>query len=60
VIYEFGGAILFPLAATFRPMAAEVIPRLFAHVTVGLCVAAAALLFTNHLTVHRAKPQQNR
>jgi hypothetical protein len=59
-IYEFGGAFLFPLAATARPMAADVIPRLFAHLTVALCVAAGALLFANHLTLHRAKPQPNR
>jgi hypothetical protein len=56
-IYEFGGAILFPLAETFRPTAYEVIPRLFAHLTVALCVAAGALLFANHMTLRRPAPQ---
>ena len=60
VIYEFGGAVLFPLAETFRPMSHETMPRLFADISVALCIAAGALLFANHLTVRRTKPQPNR
>ena len=59
-IYEFGGAILFPLAETFRPMAVEVIPRLSAHLAVALCVAAGALLLANHLALRRAAPRPDR
>ena len=53
VIYEFGGAIVFPVAETFRPMAIAPAPRLFAHLVVGLCVAAGALLVADHLTLRR-------
>jgi hypothetical protein len=51
---------LFPLAETFRPMSHEMMPRLFADMSVALCVAAGALLFANHLTVRRTTPQPNR
>jgi hypothetical protein len=59
-IYEFGGAILFPLAETFRPMAKELIPRLSAHLAVALCVAAGALLLANHLALGRTTPRPDR
>jgi len=55
VIYEFGGAIGFPLAQTFRPMAPEAIPRLLAHLSVALCVAAGAFWAAHHLRLRRAK-----
>jgi hypothetical protein len=57
VIYEFGGAVLFPLSQTFRPMAYDVVPRLFAHLSVALCVSAGALLVANHLTLRRTRSQ---
>jgi hypothetical protein len=60
VIYEFGGAILFPVAETFRPMAKETLPRLSAHLAVALCVAAGALLLANHLAVRRSTPRPDR
>jgi hypothetical protein len=60
VIYEFGGAILFPVAETFQPMAKEMIPRLSAHLAVALCVAAGALLVADHLTLRRATPRPDR
>jgi hypothetical protein len=60
VIYEFGGAILFPVAETFRPMAMEMIPRLLAHLAVALCVAAGALLVADHLTLTRATQRPDR
>jgi hypothetical protein len=56
-IYEFGGAIIFPLAQTFRPMAADVGPRLMAPLSVGLCVAAGAFGAVRHLQLNRAAPQ---
>jgi hypothetical protein len=57
VIYEFGGAVLFPLAETFRPTSIQMLPRLFAHLTVALCVAVGALLFANHMTFRRPSSQ---
>jgi hypothetical protein len=60
VFYEFGGAVVFPIAETFRPMAKEMIPRLTAHLAVALCVAAGALLFAEHLTLRRAMPRSDR
>jgi hypothetical protein len=60
VIYEFGGAVLFPVAETFRPMAADPIPRLLAHLAVAVCVAAGALLLADHLSLRRARPRPDR
>ena len=60
VIYEFGGAVVFPVAETFRPMAIEPAPRLFANLVVGLCVAAGALLVADHLTLNRAASKPDR
>jgi MFS family permease len=57
VIYEFGGAVLFPLAETFRPTPVQMTPRLLAHLTVALCIAAGALFFADHLTLRRATPR---
>jgi hypothetical protein len=57
VIYEFGGAMIFPVAQTFRPMAAEPVPRLLAHLIVGLCVAAGSLLIADHLSLRRTGPR---
>jgi hypothetical protein len=59
-IYEFGGAVLFPVAETFRPMAKAVMPRLLAHLAVALCVAAGALLVADHLALRRTTPRQER
>jgi hypothetical protein len=56
VIYEFGGAIAFPLAQTFRPMAADAAPRLMAQLSVALCVAAGAFGAVRHLRLNRAAP----
>lgn len=55
IIYEFGGAIAFPLDETFRPMAATVQARLLAHLTVALCVSLAALWASFHLSLARKK-----
>ncbi len=60
MLYEFGGAIMFPLAETFRPMAKEAVPRLFAQLVVGLCVAAGALLVADHLALRRTTSQPDR
>lgn len=56
VIYEFGGAVFFPLAETFRATPVQIVPRLLAHLTVALCIAAGALFFADHLTLRRATP----
>jgi Protein of unknown function (DUF2613) len=60
VIYEFGGAVVFPVAETFRPMAYQMIPRLLAHLAVALCVAAGALLVADHLALRRSTPRPDR
>jgi hypothetical protein len=53
VIYEVAGALVFPVAETFRPMAVAPAPRLLAHLSVALCVAAGALWAANHLQLRR-------
>ena len=60
VIYEFGGAILFPLAETFRPTAKEITPRLFAHLVVALSIAAGAIFIATQITLRRSKPHPDR
>ena len=54
VIYEFGGAVGFPLSESFRPRAVTAGPRLMAHLSVALCVSAAALWAVDHLSLRRA------
>jgi hypothetical protein len=58
-IYEYGGAIIFPLAETFRPMAVTAAPRLLAHLSVALCVSLAAFWSANYLRLRRAPPRTN-
>ena len=55
-IYEFGGAILFPVSETFRPMAVHAVPRLLAHLTVA-SAWRPALWAADHLTLRRASSQ---
>jgi hypothetical protein len=57
VIYEFGGALVFPLAETFQPVAKYPTPRLMAHLTMALCVAAGACWAVYHLRLRRADPR---
>jgi hypothetical protein len=54
VIYEFGGALVFPVDQTFRPMAMAAAPRLLAHLSVALGVSAGALWGAHHLHLSRA------
>ena len=54
VIYEFGGAVGFPLSESFRPRAVTAGPRLLAHLSVALCVSAAALWAVDYLSLRRA------
>jgi hypothetical protein len=54
-IYEFAGAIIFPVAETFRQMALAPTPRLFAHLGVALCVAVVAFGVADYVTFRRAK-----
>jgi hypothetical protein len=60
VIYEFGGAIVFPVAQTFRPMAVVPAPRLLAHLSVALCVSAGALGAAQHLQLRRSALHRER
>jgi hypothetical protein len=55
-IYEFAGAIIFPIAETFRPMAVAPAPRLLAHLSVALWVAVGAFGVADYLKVGRPKP----
>jgi hypothetical protein len=54
-IYEFGGAMGFPMAQTYRPMSPEVMPRLMAHLSVALCVAAVAIWAAQYLRLRRTQ-----
>ena len=56
VIYEFAGAVAFPLAETFRPIAATWPPRLMAHLVVALCATVGALWAARNLRLGRATP----
>jgi hypothetical protein len=52
-IYEFGGAVGFPLDKTMQPMASATGPRLLAHLAVSLCVSAGTLWAADHLRLRR-------
>jgi hypothetical protein len=56
VLYEFAGAVAFPLSETFRPVAKTPGPRLLAHLGVAICVAVAAYWAAHHLSLRRASP----
>jgi hypothetical protein len=53
-IYEFAGAIAFPMAQTFRPVAESSGPRLLAHLGMALCVAGVAYWAAHYLHLRRA------
>src|SRR5205085_1057995 len=53
VIYEFAGAVVFPVAETFRPTAVAWPPRLLAHLCVALGISAGALWAALHLHLRR-------
>jgi hypothetical protein len=57
VIYEFAGALYFPVAETFQPVAKYPAPRMMAQFTVALCVAAGACWAVHHLRLRRAPPR---
>jgi hypothetical protein len=52
-IYEFGGAVVFPLDRTLQPTAMAPGPRLLAHLAVALCVSAGTLWAADHLSLRR-------
>jgi hypothetical protein len=56
IIYEFAGALVFPLAETFQPLAKYPIPRLMAHLAVTLCVAAGSYWAVHYLRLRRTNP----
>jgi hypothetical protein len=53
VIYEFVGAVEFPLERTYLPTAMAPVPRLLAHLTVAICVSAVSLWAAYDLTLRR-------
>jgi hypothetical protein len=53
IIYEFGGAVVFPMDRTLQPTAMTPGPRLFAHLAVALCVSAGTLWAALHLSLRR-------
>ena len=53
LIYEFAGAVVFPLERTYLPTAMAPAPRLLAHLAVALCVSAGTLWAADHLSRHR-------
>jgi hypothetical protein len=53
VLYEFGGAIVFPRDKTFEPTAMAPAARLLAHLAVALFVSAGALWAAYHLSLRR-------
>jgi hypothetical protein len=56
VIHEFGGALVFPLAETFRPLAVTPTARLTDHLLIALCVATGAFWAVQHLRLRRTTP----
>jgi hypothetical protein len=53
VIYEIGGAVVFPLDKTVQPTAMAPGPRLLAHLAVAVCVSAGSLWAADHLSLRR-------
>jgi hypothetical protein len=53
VVYEFVGAIAFPMSETFRPMAVTMAPRLVAHASVAIFSALVACWAVYNLVVSR-------
>jgi hypothetical protein len=51
--YEFAGALFFPVAETFRPVAATFPPRLLAHLLIALFVSVGAFWAAEYLTLYR-------
>jgi hypothetical protein len=56
-IYEFGGAVAFPLEKVLEPTATAPAPRLLAHLAVAICVSAGALWAAYHLSLGRSSSE---
>jgi hypothetical protein len=56
VTHEIGGALVFPLAETFRPLSVTPTARLTDHLLIALCVATGAFWAVRHLRLRRATP----
>ena len=54
-IYEFGGAVIFPLAETNLPISKEMGSRALAHLVIAICAAVGAWGVANSVTSKRAK-----
>jgi hypothetical protein len=59
VVYEFVGAVAFPLERTYMPTAMAPVPRLLAHLAVALCVSAGALWAAYNLILRRAPSEKS-
>jgi hypothetical protein len=53
VLYEFCGAVIFPLSQSFRPRAITAGPRLLAHLAVALLVSLTAMWAVRYLKLGR-------
>jgi hypothetical protein len=56
VVYELGGALIFPTTETFRPVAPAPAPRLLAQHSVARFVSAGACWAIHHLRLRHATP----
>jgi hypothetical protein len=54
VTHEIGGALVFPLSETFRPLSVTPTARLTDHLLIALCVATGAFWAVQHLRLRRA------
>jgi len=53
VLYEFVGAVVYPLDRTYLPVATAPAPRLLAHLAVAICVSAGTLWDSYYLSLRR-------
>jgi hypothetical protein len=56
LLYEFGGAMIFPTAETMHPIASQIGPRLLAHLGVAVLASAGAAWAVRSLSV-KHRPQ---
>ncbi len=56
LVYEIGGALAFSTEKTTHPLAASMLPRMLAHVSVALLVSLAAAWSIASLKAARTRP----
>jgi hypothetical protein len=59
IIYEFVGAVVYPLERTYLPTAMAQAPRLLAHLAVAIFVSAGALWAAYDLTLRRGPSEKS-